>query len=430
VTTELTSPHQLGGPAPSPHLWPDVAHVPTVPVKARVARSIVAQAVRRLPVRLAFPDGSTWGAGDASAPVMELLRPTHLFARLGADFRSGFGEAYMAGDWNEGAGTDLAQLMTPFAARMSRLVPVPLQKFRRFVDSSMPHHEKNTIQGSRSNIERHYDLSNDLFGEFLDSTMSYSSAWFPDHIDSPDDLDLQKAQERKIDGVLDYARVGPGTRVLEIGTGWGALAIRAAQRGAEVTTITISREQAELARQRFDEADLGDRIDLRLADYREVVGEYDAIVSVEMIEAVGEEYWPTYFATLDRLLAPGGRVSLQAITMDHERMLATRHSYGWVHKYIFPGGLIPSLQAIDETLAAHTGLYVQERRELGLHYAETLRQWRTRFNQRWEAISDQGFDETFQRMWNFYLAYCEAGFRTEYLGVSQLAMARRPELGR
>lgn len=407
-----------------------VPPAPRSSVRATVAAGVMAHALRGLPVRVQMPDGKVLGTGDAYAPTMRVVRPDAFLSRMGADVKIGFGEAYIAGDWEAAPGTDLADLLTPFAERIRSIVPRPVQWLRRYVEPRIPVGDKNTKPGARRNIERHYDLSNDLFGEFLDPTMSYSSAWFPDHIDSPDDLDLQKAQERKIDGVLDYARVGPGTRVLEIGTGWGALAIRAAQRGAEVTTITISREQAELARQRFDEADLGDRIDLRLTDYREVVGEYDAIVSVEMIEAVGEEYWPTYFATLDRLLAPGGRVSLQAITMDHERMLATRHSYGWVHKYIFPGGLIPSLQAIDETLAAHTGLYVQERRELGLHYAETLRQWRTRFNQRWEAISDQGFDETFQRMWNFYLAYCEAGFRTEYLGVSQLAMARRPELGR
>ena len=415
--------------AVSPQLWPDIARVPHAPAKARIARSIVQQAVSRLPVRIAFPDGSTWGAGDDDAPVMQLIRPFNFFTRLGTDFRSGFGEAYMAGDWNEGAGTDLSQLLSPFAERMANLVPQPLQKFRRFVDSAMPHHEKNTVEGSRNNIQRHYDLSNDLFEEFLDPTMTYSAGWFPDRADSPEALDLRAAQERKIDGILDYARVGHGTRVLEIGTGWGALAIRAAKRGAKVLSITISTEQAELARERIDAEGLTDLVEVRLQDYREVTGEFDSIVSVEMIEAVGEEFWPTYFAAIDRLLAPGGRVSIQAITMDHDRMVTTRKSYGWIQKYIFPGGLIPSLDAIDGVLADNTSLYVQERRDLGVHYAETLRQWRERFNAHWDAISEQGFDVTFRRMWNFYLAYCEAGFRTEYLGVSQLAMGRRPELG-
>jgi cyclopropane-fatty-acyl-phospholipid synthase len=170
-------------------------------------------------------------------------------------------------------------------------------------------------------------------------------------------------------------------------------------------------------------------VDLRLQDYREVEGEFDAIVSVEMVEAVGEEYWPTYFASIDRLLAPGGRVSIQAITMAHNRMLATRRSFGWIQKYIFPGGLIPSLQAIDETLAAHTSLAVSQRRELGPHYARTLHLWRNRFDENWPQIHAQGFDETFRRMWEFYLAYCEAGFRTGYLGVSQLQISRRPVWG-
>jgi cyclopropane-fatty-acyl-phospholipid synthase len=271
--------------------------------------------------------------------------------------------------------------------------------------------------------------------------MSYSAAWFDvdelggsavtaESIETGDVAGtasmLERAQLRKIDGVLDYAGVGPGTRLLEIGTGWGALAIRAAQRGADVTTVTISAEQLALAGRRVEQAGVGDRVDLRLQDYREVEGEFDAIVSVEMIEAVGEAYWPTYFATIDRLLAPGGKVSIQAITMAHERVLATRRSFSWIQKYIFPGGIIPSLQSIDETLAAHTTLRVTERRELRAHYARTLHLWRERFNEQWPQIRQLGFDETFRRMWEFYLAYSEAGFRSGYLGVSQLQLTREP----
>ncbi len=161
-----------------------------------------------------------------------------------------------------------------------------------------------------------------------------------------------------------------------------------------------------------------------LQDYREAVGQYDAVVSVEMIEAVGMDYWPTYFQTLDRLLAPGGRVGLQSITMPHDRLLATRNSYSWMHKYIFPGGMIPSIRAIEDNLDAHTSLEIVERRDLGPHYAETLRQWRSRFLERWPEVASLGFDETFRRMWEFYLGYCEAGFRVRYLGVSQLSLAR------
>ncbi|MEO6472615.1 MAG: cyclopropane-fatty-acyl-phospholipid synthase family protein [Aeromicrobium sp.] len=402
--------------------WPAIAQTPRTPVKARIAKAILKPTVDRLAVRLSFPNGESWGSGVPSDPEMRVVRPNALFARLGRDTKIGLGESYMAGDWTAGPSTDLAELLTPFAARMATLVPPSLQKLRKLVDDRMPHHERNSIRGSRSNIERHYDLSNDLFAQFLDPTMSYSSAWFTEKNE-----DLEIAQLRKIDAILDYAEVSEGTRVLEIGSGWGALAIRAAQRGAKVTTITISQEQAALARDRFDEVEVD--VDLQLVDYREIQGEFDAIVSVEMIEAVGEEYWPTYFATIDRHLAPGGKVAIQAITMDHHRYLATRDSYGWIQKYIFPGGLIPSLQAIDTTLADHTTLEVTAKRGLGRHYAQTLHHWRDNFNANWPAINAQGFDETFRRMWEFYLAYCEAGFTTGYLNVYQLQIARPAEIG-
>lgn len=400
--------------------WPGIAHTPRTPLKARAAKAILKPAVNSIPVRASFADGTQWGAGGADSPEMRIVRPKAFFARLGAESKIGLGEAYMAGDWTTGDGTDLADLLAPFADRMAHLVPVPLQRFRTFVDKKLPHHQRNSVAGSRKNIEAHYDLSNDLFAHFLDPSMSYSSAWFDSTTES-----LEAAQLRKIDGILDQAHVGAGTRVLEIGSGWGALAIRAAQRGAKVTTITISKEQAALAEKRFAEA--GVDVDLQLVDYREVTGEYDAIVSVEMIEAVGEEYWPTYFSTIDKLLAPGGHVSIQAITMAHHRYLATRNSYGWIQKYIFPGGLIPSLEAIDSTLAAHTTLTVTDKRSLGQDYARTLQQWRDQFNANWDTIRAQGFDETFRRMWEFYLAYCQAGFSVGYIDVFQIQMSRPTE---
>jgi cyclopropane-fatty-acyl-phospholipid synthase len=401
--------------------WPGISRTPRTPLKARVAKLILKPAANRFPVRLTFPDGTVWGAGGPDAPEMAIKRPQAFFARIGQDTKIGFGESYMAGDWTVGPGTDLAQLLTPFAERLTHIVPKSLQKLRGLVDDRLPHHERNSIEGSRANIERHYDLSNELFAEFLDPSMTYSSAWFESPTES-----LLSAQERKMDGILDQAAVAEGTRMLEIGSGWGALAIRAAQRGAHVTTITISQEQAALARERFAAAgpEIEGRIDLRLVDYREVEGTFDAIVSVEMIEAVGEEYWPTYFSTIDEHLAPGGTVSIQAILMEHHRYLATRNSYGWIQKYIFPGGLLPSPEAIDRTLAEHTTLAVTDRRPLGPHYARTLRRWRERFDANWPRINAQGFDETFRRMWEFYLAYCEAGFATGYIDVVQMQMRR------
>jgi cyclopropane-fatty-acyl-phospholipid synthase len=395
-------------------------------MRATIARLIFERAVAPVPVRVTYPNGRVLGDGPKTSPEFEIVRPAAFFARLGRDAKIGFGEAYMAGDWRAGPGTDLADLLTPFAARLTTLVPAPLQKLRALVDKRVPHDHENTLDGSRTNIAAHYDLSNDLFAAFLDPTMSYSCAWFDGSEPIAAATRLEEAQLRKIDGILDLAVVQAGTRVLEIGTGWGTLAIRAAQRGARVTTITLSHEQMRLARERVEAAGLTGLIEVRVQDYREVDGEYDAVVSVEMIEAVGEAYWPTYFAALDRLLAPGGRAAIQAITMDHGRFLATRRSFSWIQKYIFPGGIIPSLQAVDDALAAHTTLRVTRQRELREHYARTLRLWRERFLGRWPRIHAQGFDETFRRMWEFYLAYSEAGFRSGYLGVSQLQMTREP----
>jgi cyclopropane-fatty-acyl-phospholipid synthase len=399
---------------------------PRAPVRATIARMIFSRAVRLVQVRVTSADGRLLGGGSAASPEFQLVRPAAFFARLGRDAKIGFGEAYMAGDWRAAPGTDLADLLTPFAERLTSLVPAPLQKLRAVADQHIPRDQENTLHGARTNIEAHYDLSNDLFAAFLDQTMTYSSAWFDESEPTATATRLEEAQLRKIDGILDLAGVGSGTRLLEIGTGWGTLAIRAALRGARVTTVTLSREQLELARERAGAAGVADRVDARLQDYRQVEGEYDAIVSVEMIEAVGAAYWPVYFATLDRLLAPGGKVSIQTITMAHDRLLATRRSFSWIQKYIFPGGIIPSLQAIDDTLAAHTTLRVTQRRELRAHYARTLQLWRGRFTDQWPHIHAQGFTETFRRMWEFYLAYAEAGFRSGYLGVSQLQMTREP----
>jgi cyclopropane-fatty-acyl-phospholipid synthase len=389
-----------------------------------VARLIFERAVSGLPLRVSYPDGRVIGRGSSVSPVFDLVRPSAFFARVGRDRRIGFGDSYVAGDWRPGTGTDLAELLTVFAERLTTLVPPPLQRLRRLVDKPIPTEHDNSIEGSRANIAAHYDLSNELFGTFLDPTMSYSSAWFQAGSSVDSATDLEGGQLRKIDAMLDLADVRAGTRLLEIGSGWGALAIRAGQRGARVTSITLSHEQMQLAKQRIEVAGLTGSVEVRMQDYRDVQGSFDAIVSVEMIEAVGEAHWPEYFKTLDRLLAPGGTISIQAITMAHARVLATRRSFGWIQKYIFPGGQIPSLRAIDDTLAGHTTLAVVQRRELREHYARTLRLWRERFNDASRVLGAQGFDETFIRMWQFYLAYSEAGFRSGYLGLSQLRLQR------
>jgi len=405
-------------PRPNEGVWPGLATPPHSAVRARIAESLFRGAVKNLPVRVVFPGGERLGAGGPDSPVMRIVRPAAFFHRLGCNSKIGFGESYMVGDWTT---TNLAGLLTPFAAKLSTLIPPLFQRIgRRFAEARQPKEEVNTVEGSRENISRHYDLSNELFGIFLDDTMSYSSAWFADGSD-----DLVDAQNRKIDGILDMAGVTEGKHVLEIGTGWGGLALRAAQRGARVTTLTISAEQAKLAEERIEAAGMSDRVQVLLRDYREAQGQYDAVVSVEMIEAVGVAYWPTFFAALDRLLKPGGKVGLQAITMPHDRMVISQNDYTWISKYIFPGGVIPSVEAIEQNLADHTGLRIAERRSLGPDYARTLAHWLKRFNGRWEDVAALGFDETFRRMWEFYLAYCEAGFRVGYLDVYQLSLTRR-----
>ena len=398
-------------------------------LRARVARALAGRIVRRVPVRVRTPDGSLLGWREPAAapdgvPVLEVVRPRAFFARLGHAPKIGFGEAYMAGDWRPADGVDLGVALRPFAASITRAVPGWMQRLRGLVEERLPAHQRNTVAGARRNIEAHYDLSNDLFAAFLDPSLTYSSALFDERRPFAEQS-LEDAQLRKVDAALDSAGVGAGTRLLEIGTGWGTLALRAAERGARVTTLTLSAEQARLARERIAAAGLADLVDVRLEDYREATGAYDAVVSIEMIEAVGEEYWPVYFAAIDRLLAPGGTAVVQAILMSHDRYLATRRSFSWIQKHIFPGGIIPSLRAIEDAVAP-TSLRVTGTRHFGESYAETLRRWRDTFGRAWPAIAALGFDETFRRMWEFYLAYSESGFATGYLDVAQVRLTRRP----
>ena len=401
--------------------WPDVVAVPHLPVKAAIAERLVKRAVKSLPIRVTTADGQRFGAGRGADPDLHLIRPRDFYARLAESGLIGFGESYMAGDW---VSDDLAGVLTVMAGRMSTLIPPLLQRLRTAVVHARPSAQDNTVDGSRENIHRHYDLSNDLFQSFLDRSMTYSSAVFdadPNH--SPEDLEA--AQHRKIDRLLDIAGVTQGSTVIEIGTGWGELSIRAAERGARVTTVTISTEQAELATKRIAESGFADQVEVRLQDYREITGTFDALVSVEMIEAVGANHWDEYFGTVQRLLRPGGRAGLQAITMPHDRMIASMNTYTWIVKYIFPGGQLPSVRSVRESSTA-AGLTVASEFTFGLHYAETLRRWREEPEgnaTQVDALSPD-FDVAFRRMWSLYLAYSEAGFSSRYLDVVQFGLTK------
>lgn len=421
---------------PNYELWPDLATIPTGPrarVSAAVAGKLLRAVCRRLEIQLVSPDDLHL----PGIPAIVIHDEDEFLRRVGTDGLIGFGEAYMTGAWES---PDIALVVTRLATCVDELVPKWMQRLRRVHVRREPRRHLNTVTQSQTNISHHYDLSNDLFALFLDPTLSYSSALFDtdqrgagDHLVAmaPQPVTkaraaatLVEAQHRKIDRLLDQAGVGAGTRLLEIGTGWGELALRAAARGATVRTVTLSQEQLELAQDRVAAAGLADRVTIELLDYRLIDGEYDAVISVEMIEAVGDEYWSTYFRSVEELLVPGGRFALQAITMPHQQMLDTRDDFTWIKKYIFPGGLLPSVEAIEEITRSQTLLRLTDRLSMGLHYAETLRLWDQAFTAAHHEVRALGFDPTFVRMWHFYLAYCQGGFAGGYTDVQQMTFVK------
>ena len=279
---------------------------------------------------------------------------------------------------------------------------------------------RNNRGGSAKNIAHHYDLGNSFYEAWLDPTMTYSSAVF----DSDDD-DLTTAQLNKYQRLAELADIKPGDRVLEIGCGWGGFAKYVASNiGANVTAITISKEQFVFAKSLIKQAGLEDKVDLRLMDYRDIHGKFDKIVSIEMFEAVGRNYWQAYFSTISRVLGTGGRAVLQSITIDH----AAYHSYenqpDFIQRYIFPGGMLPSLPMLERPLM-DAGLHLVSERGYASHYARTLDEWRRRFNAAWPQLSEPKFDHRFKRMWELYLAYCEGGFRSGLIDVKQMLLMHK-----
>jgi cyclopropane-fatty-acyl-phospholipid synthase len=267
---------------------------------------------------------------------------------------------------------------------------------------------------SRRNIAHHYDLGNDFYRRWLDPSMTYSSALFVD----PARDSLESAQERKYLRLLDALDAKPGEHILEIGCGWGGFAELAARRGLRVTGVTLSREQLAFARERLEVAGLADRVDLRLQDYRDVEGRFDHAISIEMMEAVGEAFWPTYYQALRRLVRPGGRIALQVITINEDDFPVYRKQPDFVQLYIFPGGMLPTPERMTHE-AQDADLLIRETAWFGLDYAETLRRWRLAFHAVDREMARLGYDARFRRMWDYYLAYCETGFKTGCIDLTQ-----------
>ncbi|TVP81296.1 cyclopropane-fatty-acyl-phospholipid synthase family protein [Thioalkalivibrio sp.] len=356
------------------------------------------------------------GTGAGAEAVWHFRRPWRALLRVLRRGEIGFAEGYIAGDWNTPDLQTLMQFTADNEAPLTRLAERPA--WQRQLDRLRHRLRRNSRRGSRANIRFHYDLGNEFYRQWLDSTMSYSSALF-----SKGDEALETAQQRKYLRLLERLDAEPGAHILEIGCGWGGFAEAAARQGYRVTGITLSQEQLDYARERVARAGLSDRVELRLQDYRDLRGQYDHIVSIEMFEAVGEEWWPTYFDKLRECLRPGGRAALQVITIDEKVFPRYRESADFIQLYVFPGGMLPPVPRFN-AIADAAGLQRLEQDFFGMDYALTLRRWFEEVRRSSDIIHALGYDESFLRMWRYYLAYCEVGFRTRRVDLMQAILER------
>ncbi len=394
------------------------------PLRTPAAERIFTHALSKLRggrVCLVSPSGQEqWFGEDPEDTADLVVSDPRFFRRVLLGGAMAFGETHTEGWWQSG---DLSALLRILSRNQAQLGPVArgASSLIRGVDKLSHALRRNTRANARRNIQEHYDLSNDLYATFLDPTLTYSAAVFADPSES-----LETAQLRKIDRLIDLLRPQAGQHVLEIGSGWGACAIRLAQRaGCRVTSLTLSEEQAAEARARVKAAGLDGQVEIRLQDYRDAVGPFDHLVSVEMIEAVGHEFLPTYLQACDRLLKPGGRFALQAITIPDERYPAYTRGCDWIRKHIFPGGHLPSPGLLRGLVGEHTRLELADVYEFGRDYAETLRRWHQAFLDRLDTVRALGFDERFIRRWRYYLSYCEAGFDNGLIHVHQHLYQKR-----
>ncbi len=381
----------------------------------------MAQQMQHGRVDFVLPDGRIFRAeGAKPGHVAELhIHTDDLFARLIREGDLGFCDAYLDGDWST---PDLQAFMDLVHHGNENVYDgFPGMGLVRRFEQLRFWLQRNSKAQARKNISYHYDLGNDFYGLWLDETMTYSSALF----EKDAQQSLEAAQTAKYKSMVDQMGVKPGDHVLEIGCGWGGFAEYAAkERGLRVTALTISKEQFKYAQERIDNAGLSDVVEFKLQDYRDERGRYDGIASIEMFEAVGEKYWPSYFETVRERLKPGAMATLQIITVDHARWHVYKRGVDFIQKYIFPGGMLPSPKVLREQVE-RAGLVVDKSIEFGKSYDITLRRWHETFNSKWDQITALGFDERFRRMWNFYLTSCAATFDSGNCDVTQITI-RRP----
>ena len=390
------------------------------PIGGRIAERAVIKALAGLrhgALELRLPGGRVHSAGSGE-PIVVTVESADLFRRLARSPRIGVGESYIAGEWHTDDLPGFLELVirnVELWRQGSRLAR--LDRFRPHVAP------RQSLSKARRNIRYHYDLGNDLYSLFLDDSMTYSCAVW-DEGDT-----LEQAQERKLRMICDKLGLHAGDHVLEIGCGWGSFALTAAgEYGARVTAVTISQQQLELARARVAAAGLSDRVDIRFQDYRTLEGRFTKIASIEMLEAIGYSQYRTFFATCDRLLAAGGLAAIQVIGIPDQRFERYRRKEDWIQRYIFPGSLLPSLEALQTAMSRSSDLITVGLEEIGPHYADTLKAWRERFLTGLTEVRRLGYDERFVRIWDFYLASCEALFRARAIRDMQLVLGRPFEL--
>lgn len=374
---------------------------------------------------ITLPSGEVVNLGNGQGVHANItINDNRFFERCVLFGDIGFGESYTMGYWQT---DDITNVIKWFLLNVENAPSVSGSKISsgvlnifRWVNRLYHLKRKNDLDGSKENIAEHYDLNNDFFKLFLDPSMTYSSAYF-----EKEGLELQEAQMAKYDSLCKEMKLKPTDSVLEIGSGWGGNAIFMAKKyGCKVTTVTISEEQYKLAKERIEKENLGDKVEVKLMDYRLIKGQFDKIVSIEMLEAVGHEFLDVFFKQCYHLLKPKGVLAMQVITSPDSRYDSMRKGIDWIQKHIFPGTLLPSIAAINASINRTGELSMMSLKEMGLHYAKTLNIWKGKFNENLNEVKSLGFDDNFIRKWNYYLSYCEAAFATRNINVMQMVYTR------